>query len=142
MAEVLIGQEFTFPAVAVTAGSFIYVTTAATGFNSFFGFASRLMKMVSMGINGDDAVELFENGVVIDTYGAIDVNGDGEVWDYTDGWAYRLNNTGPDGGFVSANWYYSGTNVLDGETTNASAGNAFPYRFISRFFISKPNRFR
>ena len=44
-------------------------------------------------INGDDAIELFNNGSVVDTYGQIDVNGDGTPWDYTDGWAYRNNGT-------------------------------------------------
>ena len=39
--------------------------------------------------NGDDPVELFENGEVIDNYGDVDgsaISGD----PYEDGWAYRL----------------------------------------------------
>jgi len=120
------GQEFTFPAVSATAGSFIYVTNAATEFNSFFGFPADY-EDGSMGINGDDAIELFESGQVIDVFGDINTDGSGEPWDYLDGWAYRLSNTGPDGStFVLANWSFSGINALDGETTNAGAATPFP----------------
>ena len=70
------GQEFTFPADAVTAGSFIYVTTDSAGFNEFFGFDADYITG-AMSINGDDAVELFEGGVVLDVFG--DINMDGEI---------------------------------------------------------------
>lgn len=118
------GQEFTFPAVSATAGTFIYVSQEATEFTNFFGFAPDYTDG-SMGINGDDAVELFENGVVIDTFGDIAFDGTGEAWEYTNGWAYRVADTGPDGGFVIANWTIN-INVLDGETTNASAVTPVP----------------
>jgi len=32
------GQEFTFPAVGATAGSYLYVASESVGFNTFFGF--------------------------------------------------------------------------------------------------------
>ncbi len=120
------GQEFTFPAVPATAGSFIYVATEATEFTNFFGFAPDYTASGPMGINGDDAVELFENGVVIDTFGDIDTDGTGEAWEYTDGWAYRNSNTGPDGGFVIANWTFSGTDALEGGTTNGTTSSPLP----------------
>jgi hypothetical protein len=120
------GEEFTFPTVSVTAGTYIYVSSEATGFTNFFGFAPDYTTS-SMGVNGDDAVELFHNGAVIDTYGDINVLGDGEPWDYTDGWAYRINATGPDGSaFTVSNWTYSGINALDGESTNGGAANPVP----------------
>jgi len=119
------GQEFTFPSVSLNAGDIIYVASESTDFTSFFGFAPDYTTG-AMGINGDDAIELFENGVVIDTFGEPDVNGDGEPWDYTDGWAYRVDATGPDGGFVLANWTFSGIDQLEGGTTNATTTNPFP----------------
>jgi len=80
-----------------------------------------------MGINGDDAVELYQNGAVIDTFGDINVNGNGEPWQYSDGWAYRVDGTGPDGStFVLGSWFFSGVNALDNETSNASAANPIP----------------
>ena len=119
------GQEFTFPSVSLNAGDVIYVASESTDFTSFFGFAPDYTTG-AMGINGDDAIELFENGVVIDTFGEPDVNGDGEPWDYTDGWAYRVDDTGPDGGFVLANWTFSGIDQLEGGTTNATTTVPFP----------------
>ncbi len=78
-------------------------------------------------INGDDAIELFQSGVVIDVFGDINVDGTGQPWEYLDGWAYRVAKTGPDGStFVLANWTFSGPNALDGETTNATAATPFP----------------
>ena len=120
------GQEFTFPAVTATIGQYIYVSSEDAEFENFFGQPADYTT-AAMGINGDDAVELFENLVVIDTYGSINTNGDGEVWDYTDGWAYRVNMTGPDGLiFVPSNWFYSGLDELEGGTDNASASTPFP----------------
>lgn len=120
------GQEFTFPADAVTAGTFLYVASESTDFTTFFGFAPNYTSSVAS-INGDDAIELFMDGEVVDVFGDINVDGSGEAWEYTDGWAYRNNYTGPDGStFVLANWSFSGTNALDGESTNATATTPFP----------------
>lgn len=117
--------EFTFPAVAATAGTFIYVATEAPNFTAFFGFAPDYTDG-SMGINGDDAVELFQSGVVIDVFGDVNVDGSGTAWDYLDGWAYRMNNMTPSTTFNVSDWSYSGINALDGETSNATATTPFP----------------
>lgn len=125
------GQEFTFPSVSATAGDFLYVSTEATNFTAFFGFAPDYTDG-SMGINGDDAVELFENGTVIDVFGTIDCDPNVSMsacpeWEHTDGWAYRNDSTGPDGEtFVLASWTFSGTDAFDGETTNGTATTPFP----------------
>ena len=120
------GQEFTFPSVAATAGDYIYVASESTGFNTFFGFAPNYTNSAAS-INGDDAIELFQNGVVVDIFGDINVDGSGQPWDYEDGWAYRKDATGPDGNtFILANWDFSGKNALDGETSNATAATPFP----------------
>ncbi|MCP4541966.1 MAG: nuclease, partial [Chloroflexi bacterium] len=121
------GEEFTFPADSATAGDFIYVATEAAGFTSFFGFAPNYTDNNAASINGDDAIELFQNGVVVDIFGDINVDGTGKPWEYLDGWAYRVDETGPDGTtFTLANWYFSGPNALDGETSNATAATPFP----------------
>jgi len=118
------GEEFTFPAVSATAGDYIYVASETTGFNSFFDFAPDYND-ADMAVSGDDAIELFERGLVIDVFGDINTDGTGEAWDYEDGWAYR-NTAGPSSTFVVSEWDYSGTNALDGETSNASATTPFP----------------
>lgn len=110
------GEEFAFPAVAVSAGTYIYITDDETDFLTFFGFAPDYQSS-SMSINGDDAIELFENGVVIDTFGELDVDGTGTAWEYMDGWSKRLSGTGPNGStFDLAAWTFSGINMLEGDT--------------------------
>ena len=121
------GEEFTFPADAATAGQYIYVATEAVEFTNFFGFAPDYTDGTAVSINGDDAIELFENGSVIDTFGDINVDGTGQPWDYVDGWAYRVSGTEADGTiFNLANWTFSGPDALDGETSNATAAVPFP----------------
>lgn len=121
------GKEYTFPADAVTAGSFIYVASEVSQFTAFFGIAPDYDAGSALGINGDDAVELFMNDAVIDTFGDINTDGSGEAWDYQDGWAYRIAGTGPEGmTFTVSNWTFSGVNGLEGGTDNATANTPFP----------------
>ncbi len=63
--------------------------------------------------NGDDALELFKEGVVVDVFGDINVDGTGQAWDYKDGWAYRMSGTVPSSIFDVADWTFSGTDALD-----------------------------
>ncbi len=120
------GQEFTFPAISVPSGSFLYVASESSKFNDFFGFNPDYTSGAAS-VNGDDAIELFKNSNVIDVFGDINTDGTGEPWEYLDGWAYRNNETGPDGStFVLANWSFSGKNALDGETSNSTASTPFP----------------
>jgi hypothetical protein len=126
------GQEFTFPSVAVLAGTHIWVATEATAFTSFFGFPPTYTNGLAPSINGDDAIELFCNGMVVDVFGDINMSGTGQPWDYLDGWAYRVNNTGPDAAFFQLNnWVFSGINALDNETSNGTAANPFPINTYS-----------
>ncbi|GAA0350978.1 hypothetical protein GCM10009092_14220 [Bowmanella denitrificans] len=120
------GEEFTFPAQSVSAGTFLYVASETSGFTSFFGFAPDFTSGAAS-INGDDAIEVFCDNVVVDTFGDPSVDGSGQAWDYLDGWAYRSANTGPDGtNFNVSSWTFSGTNALDGTSSNATAGAPFP----------------
>ena len=121
------GVEFTFPADAAAAGSYIYVTTNQDAFVNWFGFEPTYVEGTATNINGDDAIELFKNGEVIDTYGVIDVIGDFEPWDYTDSWAYRNSNTGPDGTtYAVGNWTYGGRSAWDGATSNEGSNSIMP----------------
>ena len=121
------GEEFTFPTgVSASAGTYIYVASEIDGFTAFFGSAPDYDSS-SMGINGDDAIELFKDGSVIDTFGDINTDGNGTAWEYLDGWAYRTSGQNANGGnFDSANWTFSGVDALDGATTNTDATTPFP----------------
>ncbi len=122
------GQEYTFPADAIAAGAYIYVTPDAAGFMTFFGFEANYIDNI-MNVNGDDPIELYQNGVVVDVFGDVALDGTDEPWEYLDGWASRLPGTGPDGdSFVLGHWIYSGKDALDGTSTNGTAPNAVPLK--------------
>ena len=129
------GQEFTFPSIPLTAGSTYTVATDTSNFISFFGQSPNNTDPTAGNVNGDDAIELFHNGVVIDVFGDINTDGSGEPWEYLDGWAYRNNYSLTNGGtFDIAQWTFSGINALDFATNNANANNPFPINS----FISTP----
>jgi len=136
--------EYNFPADAVTAGTYIYLATESTQFNTFFGINPTYVNGV-VSINGDDSIELYEGGAIIDTFGTVDCdpNASGTTcpeWEHTDGWAYRNDGTGPEGTtFTISNWTYSGADALDGESDNASATTPFPMGTYSNATASTSN---
>lgn len=119
------GEEFTFPPVPAVAGDYIYIASESPGFTSFFEFTPNFISYSSMSINGDDAIELFMNGNVIDLFGNINQDGTGQPWEYLDGWAYR-NSLGPNETFNASDWVFSGINALDTESKNSGATIPFP----------------
>jgi DNA-binding beta-propeller fold protein YncE len=119
------GEELTLSG-SVNAGEYLYIASESAGFEDFFGFAPDFTSNAAS-INGDDAIELFKDGEVVDLFGDIDVDGTGQPWEYLDGWAYRKADTGPDGNtFELSNWTFSGPNALDGESSNSDATTPFP----------------
>lgn len=124
-------QEYTFPSVSLNAGDFYYVTTDATAFQNWFGFAAGDVDGV-VNVNGDDVILLYRSGSVVDSFGVLGTDGTGEPWEHLDGWAYRSDgNNAPAGiSFAAANWRFSGVDALDGQgtagSTNADAFPSFP----------------
>ena len=104
------GEEFTFPAISAAAGD-VFVIAANANSRAFFenNFSDPFIYFIdsSANISGDDAIELFQDGVVFDVYGDPDTDGTGEDWDYQDGFALRLPDTSPSsqqGGFQTADY--------------------------------------
>tara|TARA_R110000868_G_scaffold235273_3_gene489035 strand:- start:4486 stop:6426 length:1941 start_codon:yes stop_codon:yes gene_type:complete len=115
-------------------GEFTYIATEEVNFNTWFGFTPKFVDN-AVAINGDDAIELFYdttkafsgNEAIVDVFGVVGEDGSGKAWEYTDGWAYRVNFTGPDSTiFNSSNWLFSGVDELEGESSNSTAANPFP----------------
>lgn len=126
------GEEFTFPALSLSAGDHYYVALDSVNFNAFFGFNPNYSEGTASNNNGDDVIELFKNGVVIDVFGELGVDGTGTPWDYMDGWAYRNSNSLPNGGvFNISEWTFSGTNQLEGGTTNITCNVPYPIGTIT-----------
>ena len=102
------GEEFNFGTdgglTTATVGDVFIIVSNGDGAdffnNNFSGLNVFTDGMAS--INGDDAIELFQSGAVIDTYGDIDVDGNGETWEYVDGYGIRTG--GAAGAFDQANW--------------------------------------
>lgn len=119
------GQEFTFPAETLAKGEYIYVATEIQKFEAFFGFPPNYTSS-AMAVNGNDAVELFCDGMLIDVFGEQTFSGFID-WFYRDGWAYRVNDSAPNyGSFELDQFTYSGADVLDGAGTNAAASLPVP----------------
>lgn len=132
------GQEFTFPPIPALAGSHLSISFETTNYNDFFEENPDFVS-TAIDIDGNDAVELYFGGTVIDVFGDVAYTPPGDmdpplVWDYTLGWAYRIGDTGPDGNtFIEDSWFYSTPGALDGEDTNTAALAPFPldvYNFI------------
>lgn len=122
------GEEIALPAISLSAGECVYVADNAAMFETYFGFSADATG-TGASINGDDAIELFENGQVIDVFGDISYpTGAGATlpWNYTDGWVYRKNGSGPDGSiFDLSNWTLAKGELIGG-ATNAEAPTPFP----------------
>ena len=64
------GEEFVFPADALAAGECVWVATETTAFMTWFGCAPEYTDS-DAAITGNDAIELFCGGVVVDLFSII-----------------------------------------------------------------------
>ncbi len=135
------GLEFTLPKVSLAKGKYYYVSNETTEFRNFFGFSPSVVAAGNgpASINGDDAIELYCNGIIIDVFGDPNMSGTGQAWEYTNGWAYRNNDQSPNAGtFDPSNWTFSGPDGLMDEATNAGATNPMPIKtFTNAGFVGR-----
>jgi hypothetical protein len=118
------GIEFIFPSRSAVAGSFFTISYEEIEFQAYFGVQPDFVSG-SANINGDDSIELFYDGQVIDVYG--DVNVAGGEWNYMDGWSYRRDASTTSAVFNKADWTLSGINAVDSCTSNGACESAFPF---------------
>jgi len=90
------GLEFSFPAISVEEGDDILLSREPATLEAYFDSCANEFEHIiesnsSVSQNGDDAIELFKNEVVIDTYGDPDLDGTGEGWEYSGTWAFNSN---------------------------------------------------
>ena len=124
------GEEYNFDSISVLAGEDILVARDISVMNSYFSscfyeFDHFLQANTNINQNGNDAIELFMNGLVIETFGDINVDGTGEPWEYLDSWAYKTN-SGTTGSFILGDWIFGGINCTDGSTTIYDASCLYP----------------
>ena len=70
-------QEYTFPAVSISAGDNVLVARSPTEMAAYIGAIEANLVQMDIDQNGDDAIELFYNGEVIETFGDINTDGTG-----------------------------------------------------------------
>ncbi len=114
------GVEYNFPQVSVEEGEDILLAREPGTIAAYFGDCTNEFEHVfesdSMNQNGDDGVELFNGDTVIETYGDADVDGTGEVWEYSGSWAYKIN----------GDWTTGGIDCADGSTSTQSSACIYP----------------
>ncbi|MBL7471417.1 Ig-like domain-containing protein [Robertkochia sediminum] len=115
------GQEFTLPAVSAKEGDNILIAREPGTITAYFGGCANKFDLVidsqdTANQNGDDAIELFENGVVIETYGDANVDGTGEGWEYSGTWAYKMDGI----------WTVGGLDCAATATSNANSACPYP----------------
>ncbi|WP_417858060.1 DUF5689 domain-containing protein [Xanthomarina gelatinilytica] len=125
------GNSQDLSSLGTVVDDFVYVTTSGSAdaiISEFPSLASaNILISNTMNLNGDDRIRivLTSDSTVIDQYGVSDVDGSGESWEYADSYATRVNGTGPDGGFIEANWNYGGAGTLDGLGICQGGSDAF-----------------
>ena len=111
---------------SILAGEYYYIATESVEFANVFGFAPDL-ETNDANHNGDDDFYLYQNGVVIDTWGGSDgIDNTDTVADVLDSWAYRLDNTGPSATFDATEWTIAAPNSLD-DLDAAGVSAAVPF---------------
>ena len=123
------GLEYTFDAISVLAGEDIIVARDITVMGNYFAgcwgtFDHILQANNDISQNGDDAIELFMNGAVVETFGDIDTDGSGESWEYMDSWAYK--DASGSVTFDGGNWIFGAVNCTDGTNTIYDASCMYP----------------
>ena len=90
------GIEYNFPAQSLSQGENLWIIRDAQAYSNYFGAEmwTQMSYVIDesgwgVGQNGDDAVELFLDGELVDIFGFVDVDGTGESWEYKDAWAHR-----------------------------------------------------
>jgi len=123
------GEEYTFPAQSVSNGDHILLPRDEVAIENYLTtpginlFDLVIESDVATG-NGNDAVELFKNGAVVETFG--DINDDDSVtngWDYVDSWGYK----DTPGAVWPNGWIYGGADCTDGSTTTFDSPCVYPF---------------
>ena len=115
------GIDQDLPVMSISAGDDVLLARSSDAMylyleDCYAEFEYMIQAGSSISQNGDDAIELFEQGVVIQTFGDVDVDGTDQAWEYTDSWAY----------LVGDSWTYGGVNCTDGSQTSATSDCPYP----------------
>lgn len=117
------GREIDFPAISVSSGDDILLVrdqdrmNIADYFGEFFNDYDHVIESGDVNFNGDDPFELYDEDIVIETYGDVELDGTGEVWEWTGSWAYKLN----------GEWEYAGVDCSTGSISTFTSDCPYPF---------------
>lgn len=115
-------REIDLPAIAVSVGDDILLVRDIdeAGLTTYFGACytgfEHVATSTGVNFNGDDAVELYQGTVVIETFGEVTFTTVGP-WEYTGSWAYKL------GGV----WIYGGVDCSASSTETSTSNCEYPF---------------
>lgn len=122
-------SKFTFPTgSSAVAGQYIYVATEKDFFYDFFGFYPDYVARVAVDYNGNDVPTLWKNGIMVDIYGEIGVDGSGTPWDYKAGWAARISGKDASPTFHVSDWKIRKEALIGSNSTNVEATQPVPIK--------------
>ena len=130
------GEEFSFPNISLQAGDHLLLardtTAMATYLNScYYTFDYIMIAPIAIDQNGNDAIELYKDSVVIETFGDIYVDGTGTEWEYLDSWAYK--DPAASLSFSGGNWYFGEVECTIGSLTTQTSSCIYPFCDASVF---------
>lgn len=118
------GQEYTLPIISVNAGEHILLARYLYDMQQYIPNLSEYWDHTidtnssSLSHNGDDAIELFYQGNVIETFGEINADGTNQEWEYKDSWAYKD---------FTGIWTYGEVDCTDGSNTIFDSTCIYPF---------------
>ena len=128
--EAVAAPEWLFPAgYSATAGTFLYVVNQRPKFLEYTGLSTDF-GTVAMSINGDDAILLYRDSIVVNRFGELAEAGGTPSWSYLDGYAYRRQGSAGSGSeFAAREFEFSGAGALSScsEATNSTCDNTIPF---------------
>lgn len=124
-------DALTFDATVYATGLYFITSTETDAYITSTYAGSNIIVDSSFNQNGNDAIRIVDavDGVVDQFGDPSEVSGGSDytaAWAYNDSWAYRNDNTGPDAGFVIANWSFGGSDAYDnGGSLGDEGANTF-----------------
>ncbi|MDG2139526.1 MAG: T9SS type A sorting domain-containing protein [Flavobacteriales bacterium] len=144
------GQEYLFPQMSLQSGDHLLLVRDSSVMSIYFDvcfveFDHVLPASNAIDQNGNDAIELYKDSMVIETFGDINMDGTGTAWEYLDSWAYK----DPSGSvtFSGYNWIFGGVECTIGSVTTQASSCPYPlcssssnvYDYNNRSFSIFPN---
>ena len=124
------GQEYTFPTISVDDGDHILLARDSSALSSYLGVCYQMFDVIiiasnAIDQNGNDAIELYKDSVVVQTFGDISVDGTGTPWEYLDSWAYRTGSFSSS--FNISAWTFGEVECTIGSLTTQTSSCPYPF---------------